>query len=588
MKNKSVFLDKAIVLGISGNGLGIVRSLGRRGVEVVVVSDTDTSANLFSRYISTKKFFCGSESALVDELLSWGGDFDKKPVLFPVRDATVLALADRLEEVKRYYHLVVPAAETVKKALCKTTFFQMAEEFGLAVPRSFSIKNFDEMTRLPDDVKYPVIVKPEYRNDSYIANVSGKAFVAQGRDEMLECYGKFSEYQAEAIVQEYIPGSDSDLYFCFQYYKKDTTLAASLCGRKIRQYPPSCGSTSSCEVVNSPEVEEITTRFFKKIDYVGPCSMEMKRDPRDGQFYLIEPTVGRLDWNNAFAEGNALPIAFMNYLDAMDLPFPEFEQKKISRRWIRWSADSESAKIHINNGELTWSDWLWSIRPPVTGAIFSFDDPMHVIVSYARRMKRKYSSITKKIKKKTKRIIRKIFIYEKYIIFKKDIDINNLPSVEDRFLFKEAKAEDISGFIENFKPHYNEDDHAHLLNRVDSGDFLILGYLKESPNNPCSFFWLTEKDAFFLKKQQILYQSDEICSCRAFVLEQFRNIGFSSNFRKYAELFALEKGYKSILSFVRKNNINQIKVLKKVGCSECGNLSRTVIFGKEFIRIHYL
>ena len=45
----SNFKNKAIVLGISGNGLGIVRSLGRRGVEVVVVSDTETSANLFSR-----------------------------------------------------------------------------------------------------------------------------------------------------------------------------------------------------------------------------------------------------------------------------------------------------------------------------------------------------------------------------------------------------------------------------------------------------------------------------------------------------------------------------------------------------------
>lgn len=410
------YKNKAIVLGVSGNGLGISRSLGRRGVEVVVVSDTDRSANLFSRYISEKWFFCGSESALVDGLLIRGEDFAEKPVLFPVRDATVLALADRLEEVKRYYHLVMPAAEIVKKALCKTTFSQMAEEFGLVVPRSFTIKNFDEIARLPNDMKYPVIVKPEYRNDSYIANVSGKAFVAEGRDEMLECYGKFSEYQAEAIVQEYIPGSDSDLFFCFQYYKKGNSLAASLCGRKIRQYPPSCGSTSSCEVVHSPEVEELTTRFFKKIDYVGPCSMELKRDPRDELFYLIEPTVGRLDWNNTFAEGNGLPIAFMNYLDALDLPFPKFNRKKISRRWIRWSADCESAKIHRNNGELSWLDWLWSIRPPVTWAILSFDDPMPVCALYGRKIKRKYLSVLSKIRRKIKKSIRK-FLFLKLILF---------------------------------------------------------------------------------------------------------------------------------------------------------------------------
>lgn len=583
----SNFKNKAIVLGISGNGLGIVRSLGRRGVEVVVVSDTDTSANLFSRYISTKKFFCGSESALVDELLSWGGDFDEKPVLFPVRDATVLALADRLEEVKRYYHLVMPAAETVKKALCKTTFSQMAEEFGLAVPRSFSIKNFDEMTRLPDDVKYPVIVKPEYRNDSYIANVSGKAFVAQGRDEMLECYGKFSEYQAEAIVQEYIPGSDSDLYFCFQYYKTDTTLAASLCGRKIRQYPPSCGSTSSCEVVNSPVVEEITTRFFKQIDYVGPCSMEMKRDPRDGKFYLIEPTVGRLDWNNAFAEGNGLPIAFMNYLDALDLPFPEFRQKKISRRWIRWSADSESAKIHRNNGELSWLDWLWSIRPPVTGSIFSVDDPMPIVRGFFVKAKKKIFQIYFDFSRVFKKKFRKIYLSEKFIIYKKKVDENNLPLLSDKFFFKQATADDIPDLICKFYPHYKKEDEISLVNRIDSGEFLILGYLKGKPNQLCMFSWLSEVDPFFVEEKKINDMVGSICNCRSLVLEDYRNIGLSRYCKLFLEHFACEKNYKELVSYTRFNNYPQLKVATRVGWQEKGLLFRRKIFGKEFIKITY-
>ncbi|MBB5346983.1 hypothetical protein JWG42_12640 [Desulfoprunum benzoelyticum] len=582
------YKNKAIVLGISGNGLGIARSLGRRGVEVVVVTDTDRSANLFSRFISEKWFFCGSESALVEELVNRGGSFTDKPVLFPVRDATVLALADRLEEVKKYYHLAMPAADTVKKALCKTTFFQMAEEFGLAVPKSFSIRNFDEITQLPDNVKYPVIVKPEYRNDSYIANVSGKAFVAKDSDEMLESYGKFSEYQPQAIIQEYIPGSDSDLYFCFQYYKKNTKLAASLCGRKIRQYPPLCGSTSSCEVVSSPEVEEITTRFFKRINFVGPCSMEMKRDPRDGKFYLIEPTVGRLDWNNGFAEGNGLPIPFMNYLDALGLPFSEFIPKKISRRWIRWSSDFESAKIDRNNGNLSLWAWLWSIRPPVTSAIFAVDDPLPFMIQLFRRIKRKYTNVVDRIIKISKKKSRKLYFSEKYIIFKKNIDKDNLPSVVDKLSFKEANPEDIHEFIRRFKPHYNENDYGSLLSRINSGDFLILGYVKDTPNTPCSFFWLTEKDKFFLEKQKAAYQSDEICSCRAYVLEQFRNIGFSSNYRKFVESFVLEKGYKSIISFVRKNNFYQIKALKSTGCSEIGYLWRRVIFGKEFIKLELL
>lgn len=381
--------SKAIVLGISGNGLGIARSLGRRGIEVIIIADTNTSANLCSRYLSEKRYFCGNESELVEFLLGIHGEFDQKPVLFPIRDATVLALAERIGEVRKFYHVVMPDAEVVRRALCKTTFSEMAEEFGLPVPKSTMIKCDQDISRLTSDFKYPVIIKPEYRNDRYIANVAGKAFIADSPPELLEQYSRFAGYQPEAIVQEYIPGTDADLYFCFQYHTAEGELAASLCGRKIRQYPASCGSTCSCEVVTCPEVEEITTEFFRRIHYSGPGSMEFKRDPRDKRFYLIEPTIGRADWNNAFSEGNGIPIPYLNYLDALTLPLPKIEQKRIHRRWIRWSADNEAVRIMIKRKELKLSDWISSIRPPFTSAIFALDDPMPSVAGIMRRLKRK-------------------------------------------------------------------------------------------------------------------------------------------------------------------------------------------------------
>jgi len=579
------YKSKAVVLGISGNGLGIVRSLGRRGVEVVVVSDTDCSANLFSRYISEKWFLYGSESALVDELLIRGESFTEKPVLFPVRDATVLALADRLDEVRRYYHLVMPPSEIVKKSLCKTTFYQMAEEFGLSVPRTFSVKNQNEISELPADVKYPVIVKPEYRSDSYIANVSGKAFIAKNKDDMFGCYGNFSEYQAEAIIQEYIPGSDSDLYFCFQYYKKNNNLTASLCGRKIRQYPPSCGSTSSCEVVRNPEVEEITTRFFKKIDYVGPCSMELKRDPRDGRFYLIEPTVGRLDWNNAFAEGNGLPIPFMNYLDALDLPSPEFKPKKVSRRWIRWSADCESAKIHRNKGELSFMAWLLSIRPPVTWAIFSLDDPSPIIMGLFSRVKRKLGSLIKKGTFKTiKKKFRKIFLFEKYIIFSRDL--KKIPSENklENLYFREPTVEDIMLIAEQFSEHFGSSPVREITHRLSSGEMLVAGSFLDNPKNICYLAWLSKKDTFFRSTEKVKDLSKSICLYRIYVPKSHRNKGIGKFAFSYIENKIFNLGCTEILAYVSVNNGPSLNIFRKSDWGESGILYRLVLFGKEFTK----
>ena len=307
---------------------GIARSLGRRGVTVVVVSDSDTSTNLYSRYVSERWFFYGNDKELVEELLVRGTFFSEKPVLFPVRDATVLALAERIDEIRKYYLIVMPPLEIVRRALCKTSFAQMAEDFGLTVPRAFSISQGITISDVPDDLKFPVVVKPEYRNDNYVANVSGKAFKAENIQELSEFYEKFSAYQQEAIVQEYIPGGDSDLYFCFQYYAADQSPVYSLSGRKIRQFPSLCGSTSSCEVVCDPQIEKLTTSFFSSIGYVGPCSMEFKRDPRDGVYYFIEPTIGRHDWNNAFGEGNGFPLPYINYLDALGERDPGMSAEK--------------------------------------------------------------------------------------------------------------------------------------------------------------------------------------------------------------------------------------------------------------------
>lgn len=580
-----MYKNKAVVLGISGNGLGIARSLGRHGIDVIVVSDTDTTANLSSRYISERWFFYGNDKELVVELLSRGAAFSEKPVLFPVRDATVLALAEKIDEIKKYYQIIMPPLETVKGALCKTTFAQMAETFGLPVPRSFSIGHGIGISDLPDDIKFPVIVKPEYRNDNYVAHVSGKAFKAENIQELNAFYAKFSTYQEEAIIQEYIPGEDSDLFFCFQYYTTDKSLACSLSGRKIRQYPSLCGSTSSCEVAYDPKIEHLTTSFFTQIDYVGPCSMEFKRDPRDGVYYFIEPTIGRHDWNNAFGAGNGFPMPYINYLDAVGGDIPQYKQKRLPRRWIRWSADFETAKEKMRQGDLSVWAWLKSIRPPVTGAIFAWDDLGPVYRSYAKRVKNKGAKLLQRLKKNVKKRSRKIFLHEEYIIFKKKIDKDNLPELSDRFVFREATLEDISYLAERFKEHYSAQDVEQIANRIKRGEYLILGSFSDSPAEICMQIWLSNQDRYFLEQKKIHDLANSLCSSKSLVLEEFRNKGFGREGKRYLEHFAAGKNVDELVSYVRADNSPQIKISHLVGNIESGKLDRKVILGKERIKV---
>jgi hypothetical protein len=56
--------------------------------------------------------------------------------------------------------------------------------------------------------------------------------------------------------------------------------------------------TASCTA--APEVHatlhQLTEAFFAQMSFEGMGSMEFKRDARSGDFLMIEPTVGRIDW----------------------------------------------------------------------------------------------------------------------------------------------------------------------------------------------------------------------------------------------------------------------------------------------------
>src|SRR3546814_6627002 len=100
---------------------------------------------------------------------------------------------------------------------------------------------------------------------------------------------------ADVVVQEWIEGPDSSIYFCLQCLDRHGQVVASFTGRKIRSWPPQVGGTASC--VAAPEVHAelsaMTTRFFQAAGVIGLASMEYKRDTRSGEFRMVEPTIDR-------------------------------------------------------------------------------------------------------------------------------------------------------------------------------------------------------------------------------------------------------------------------------------------------------
>lgn len=379
----------AVVTAMNLNGLGVARALGRHGVRVIGVHSGPPVPELRTRFLREVWDTEPGPAALIATLIERAAGLGERPVLLPITDESVQAIAENRAAIERHYRLALPASETVLALLSKKGIDAAANEHGVRVPATWVVEVPDQLERLAPDLPYPCILKPQNKSAEFSAAGGRKAAVYDDAAALLSAYRGFCAVEPRVVVQQFIPGGDGDVWFCLACADARGELLGAFTGRKIRQWPPYCGGTAAAEPVDAPEIEAITRDFFRRVAMRGPCSIEFKRDPRDGTFYMIEPTVGRTDWQNAIADNCGVPLAYLAYCDAAGVPIPELRPTRIRWRWMHFAADRLSAHHYRRRGELGRLAWLWSVRPPLRTAYLAFDDPapfLSIARSTARRI----------------------------------------------------------------------------------------------------------------------------------------------------------------------------------------------------------
>jgi predicted ATP-grasp superfamily ATP-dependent carboligase len=194
----------------------------------------------------------------------------------------------------------------------------------------------------------------------------------------------------EIIVQEWIEGSDSDVYFCLQYRPANGAPTVSFVGRKICQWPSLIGGTASCipaaEV--AAELTALTDNFFNAVGFIGMGSMEYKRDIRDGKFYMVEPTVGRTDYQEEIAALNGVNIPFAAYRAELGLTAPRPNTVSPPRAW-------RDPLGYANARAAGVPDPMRQFSPNITvcDAYFRVDDPMPYIALKFQAMRRRFTRL---------------------------------------------------------------------------------------------------------------------------------------------------------------------------------------------------
>lgn len=366
----------AIVVGLDCiTGLQTARILADRGVPVVGLASNPDHFCCRTNVCRDILYANTASMAMIEKLEELGPTLQEKGVLFPCTDMSVLLLSRHRERLQDWYHILLPDADVVEMLMDKVGFTLYAQEAGLPVPTTFLLHNRQQAVDAADKLTYPCILKPPIKSARWEENATGKVYKAAGAAEFLKLYDTCSAWAEVLMVQEWIEGSDADLFSCNCYFSADSKPLVTFIARKIRQWPPETGTSCLGEEVRNDVVLETSVRLFRNVNYRGLGYLEMKRDPRTGKHYIIEPNIGRPTGRSAIAEAGGVELLYTMYCDVIGRPLPANRvQKYGNAKWIYWRRDLQSAFYYWRRGDLTLGEWRRSWAGKKYTAVFSWRD----------------------------------------------------------------------------------------------------------------------------------------------------------------------------------------------------------------------
>ncbi len=142
---------------------------------------------------------------------------------------------------------------------------------------------------------------------------------------------------------------------------------------------------------------QIGRKLFNNIGFIGIGSAEFKRDERDGKLKLIE--INPRYWQqNLLALSCNVNFPYINYLDLIDKRPEPITNFKAGIKWVNFFSDFNSFMSYRKLKQITFVDWLKSLKGSKIFSNFSWDDllPLFKEINFGLRIFKAPIYFTKK------------------------------------------------------------------------------------------------------------------------------------------------------------------------------------------------
>ncbi len=280
--------EKVLILdGNTRSALAATRSLGRRGVQVVVADETKRTLAGVSKYCNESFTYPSPTANLPGFLSTVKAECSQRGirVIFPMAETSMAAVLKHREEFKNL-HLPLPEFHTFDALTDKWNLMRLAQRLNITIPQTHYVADARSLQRVRHTLKFPVVLKP-YRSMIWTNGHCTAASVkyAESARELEKTVAQYEYFSRNPfLLQEYVTGQAHGIFALYNQGE----LVASFAHRRLRENPPSGGVSVLCESVEkNPEAWSMAKTLLDHMAWHGVAMVEFKV-AADGTPYLME------------------------------------------------------------------------------------------------------------------------------------------------------------------------------------------------------------------------------------------------------------------------------------------------------------
>jgi len=363
-----------LLIGADFQALGVARALADQNVPVVLL-EPEIGIARFSKFVTRRfaKHDLSSNPDSVKFLLQLAeAESLEGWAIFCVDDETVEFLAKNHEALSQKFIVSVPPWPIARNFYEKNRSTELARRNGIPVPICYPSQSLDQL--LAADVVYPVVLKPTFKKNYYdITN--DKAVLARDRVSLIREFKAMNRLidASQIQVQEFLVGGPRNLY-SFAAVFDGERIVFGLSANRLRQHPMDFGhSTTYAETRDIPELEELSTRFLKALNYRGVAEVEFMFDERTKTFKFIEMNGRFWGWHAlTYNAGLNFPMALLQTLHGIQV---ERKYAVAGVTWVRMLTDLPTVAGEVFRGQMSPMRSVEVLFRRTPDAVWSWKDP---------------------------------------------------------------------------------------------------------------------------------------------------------------------------------------------------------------------